>query len=116
MIAVGTALRLRLGPPPPHRSEHAELPHSAPASGSIVEAVPRVRVKDAGRRDPVVRQALHSLPRHAVPLTPAPKRMEPGTGDLEAEAAHAAPVRRDRMIRQVAADDGADPFALYGNR
>jgi hypothetical protein len=114
-IAVGTALRRGLGPPP-HRSEHAELPHSAPASGSIVEAVPRVWVKDTGSRDPVVSQALHSLPCHAAPLTPAPKRMEPVAGDLDAEAAHAAPVRRNRVIREVAANDGADPLALYGDR
>jgi hypothetical protein len=73
-------------------------------------------MKDAGRRDPVVRQALHSPSCHAAPLTSAPKRMKPVAGDLDTEAAHAAPVRGNRVIREVAADDGGDPLALYGDR
>jgi len=113
--AHGEGIGPRPRPVAPRRSEHAELPHSAPASGSIVEAAPRIGVKDTGRRDPVVRQALHSLPRHAAPLTPASKRMEPVAGDLNAEAAHATPVRGDRVIREVTANDCADPLTLHGH-
>jgi len=39
-IAVGTALRSEGSGRPPHRSERALLTHSAPTSGSIVEAFP----------------------------------------------------------------------------
>ena len=45
-IAVGTPVARR----PPHRSERAQLTHSALASGSEAEAVTGMRVRDAGRR------------------------------------------------------------------
>jgi hypothetical protein len=43
-VAVGTALTGG----PPHRSQRAELPHWAPASGANVEAFVGVGVQDAG--------------------------------------------------------------------
>lgn len=48
LVAVGTALTGR----PPHRSERAQLAHSAPVLGSGVEATFRPGMYDAGTRDP----------------------------------------------------------------
>ena len=73
-------------------------------------------MKHPGRRDPVVRQAPHALPCHPGPLTPAPERVERVADDLNAKATHDAPVRGDRMIREVPADDGTKPLALLGQR
>jgi segregation and condensation protein A len=49
-VAVGTGLTAG----PPHRSERAELPHSAPTLSIGVKAIPRPRVADAGSGNPAI--------------------------------------------------------------
>jgi len=70
LIAVGTAL----AGGPPHRSQRAELPHWAPALGRGSKAHLRIRVQDAGWRQPSRDEAVHPLPRQPVPLAAAPQR------------------------------------------
>ena len=77
-IAVGTAL----AGGPPHRSERAELPHSAPTSGSSDKAQLRVRMQDLGRREPSGCEPVHSRPVDPSPLAPAPQRLVPVASHL----------------------------------
>src|SRR5436190_21820807 len=81
LVAVGTAL----AGGPPHRSQRAEFPHWAPASGSSGKACLRVGMQDSGRWEPSGRQAVHPLPVQAVALTAAPERLQPVPGDLSPE-------------------------------
>ena len=71
LMAVGTAL----SGGPPHRSQRAELPHWAPASGTNVEAHLGIGVQDASRGKPSSGEALHPLPGEAVALAAAPERL-----------------------------------------
>src|SRR6266496_5390003 len=80
-VAVGTAL----AGGPPHRSQRAEFPHWAPASGSSGKACLRVGMQDSGRWEPSGRQAVHPFPVQAVALTAAPERLQPVPGDLSPE-------------------------------
>ena len=72
-VAVGTALG-RTNPVtggPPHRSQRAELPHWAPASGGGGEAHLGIRMHDAGGREPAGFQPLHASPGEPVLLAAA---------------------------------------------
>ncbi len=62
---------------PSHRSQHALLTHWAPALGSGVKAVQRLRMKNTNRRKEALQQNFKSLPWHAVALTSSPKRSQP---------------------------------------
>ena len=53
MVAVGMALSGP--PPPPHGSVREELLHTALAAGSVAQTLVRVRMHDAGLRNPAVR-------------------------------------------------------------
>ena len=68
IFAVGTAL----AGGPPHRSQRAELPHWAPASGASVEAHGGVGVHDAGGREPSGGEAVHPRPVQTAALAAAP--------------------------------------------
>jgi hypothetical protein len=72
-VAVGTAL----SGGPPHRSQRAELPHWAPTSGTDAQALLRIRVKDAGRWEPLPGQPIQAGLKPSVPLTSSPNRAEP---------------------------------------
>ena len=78
LIAVGTAL----AGGPPHRSERAELPHSAPTSGAGGKAQFGVGVQDLDRREPSGGEPVHSAPVEACPLAPAPQRLVPVASHL----------------------------------
>jgi hypothetical protein len=67
-VAVGTALSGR----PPHRSERAELPHSAPTSGHGVKPVPRPRMTDSWTRKPALLQSVDLRPQVRVRLAATP--------------------------------------------
>ena len=81
VIAVGTAL----AGGPPHRSQRAELPHWAPASGPGGECGTRVGAHDAGRRQPCRSDPVVPVPSHSVTLAATPKRLEPVPPDLVTE-------------------------------
>src|SRR5256885_9160191 len=72
-IAVGTAL----AGGPPRRSQRAELPHWAPASGTNAKAHVREGMHHAGVRQPPIRQAVHAFPVQAGALATAPQRLVP---------------------------------------
>lgn len=57
---------------PPHRSQHAELPHWAPALGDDAQALLWIRMLDFGVWKPAFHEATHSLPVDSSSLTPTP--------------------------------------------
>ena len=67
-VAVGTAL----AGGPPRRSQRAELPHWAPASGAGVESHARPWMHDPGLGQPPGGEAVHAFPVQAGALTAAP--------------------------------------------
>jgi hypothetical protein len=72
VIAVGTTLRLFVSGRPPHRSERAALPHSAPTLGSISKAVPGIRMKHTRCWKPSSSQPAQSFPSDRRALTTTP--------------------------------------------
>ena len=100
-IAVGTALRPSGSGRPPHRSERAELPHSAPASGSIVEASRGIGVDNTRSREPSHRKPVHAGPGHPASLASTPQGVEPRSDNLGAKAGQ--PRRRSRSRRDCCA-------------
>ena len=58
-VAVGTALSGR----PPHRSQRAELPHWAPASGGDAQALFGIGMQDSQAGEPSRGQPVHALSR-----------------------------------------------------
>ena len=80
-FAVGTAVARR----PPHRSERAELPHSAPASGPKAQALLRVGMHDADRREPASGEPDHALPGDVSLLAAPAEPVLPEAHDLMAE-------------------------------
>ena len=83
-VAVGTALSGR----PPHRSEHALLTHSAPASGSDVEALVGPGMENAGLRNPALRKPTHRFPVGTTTLATARERVLPMSLSLGSERLH----------------------------
>src|SRR6266704_6245722 len=84
VIAVGTAL----AGGPPRRSQRAELPHWAPASGTNAKAHVREGMRHAGGRQPPISQAVNALPVQAGALAAAPQRLVPVPCHLGAERRH----------------------------
>src|SRR5664279_2622877 len=83
-VAVGTAL----ADGPPHRSQRAELPHWAPASGSGGEAHFREGVLHVGGWYPSFRETVHPFPGHPRALAAAPQRLEPVPRHVVPEGRH----------------------------
>src|SRR5664279_2694871 len=102
-VAVGTAL----ADGPPHRSQRAELPHWAPASGSGGEGDARVGAHDAGRRQPRRSDPVVPIPSHSVPLAATPKRLEPVPPDLLTESRGRVDVAWHGVVVQVPAREWA---------
>jgi hypothetical protein len=66
VFAVGTPVTRR----PPHRSQRAALPHWAPALGPHAKTLVRIRMTDAGYREPCMHVAAHARPADVAFLTP----------------------------------------------
>src|SRR5664279_2418544 len=111
LIAVGTA---RAGGPP-HRSQRAELPHGAPASGSGGEGDARVGAHDAGRRQPCRSDPVVPGPSHSVPLAATPKRLKPVPPDLVTEGRGRVDVAWHGVVVQVTPHYTRQPASLLGN-
>src|SRR6478752_5300106 len=111
VIAVGTAL----AGGPPHRSQRAELPHWAPASGSGGEGDARVGAHDAGRRQPCRSDPVVPVPSHSVTLAAAPKRLEPVSPDLVTEGRGRVDVAWHGVVVQVTPHYTRQPASLFGN-
>src|SRR3954468_12562418 len=99
---------------PPHRSERAELPHSASTSGSIVKAVPWIGMDHTRVRKPVLAQTVHPFPNRSRALAASPEGVPPGAKDLGAESAEATHVGGHSVIREVAAHHRLDSLSLRG--
>src|ERR1019366_3469958 len=97
---------------PPHRSRRAVLPHRAPTSSVGAKAVERPWMLDSGRRQPAIRDVRHPSPIESMPLAPLAELAAPGADDLRADAVYGVAVGRDRVIREVSADDRAKPSTL----
>src|SRR5664279_5390002 len=111
LIAVGTAL----AGGPPHRSQRAELPHWAPASGSGGEGDTRVGAHDAGRRQPCRSDPVVPGPSHSVTLAATPKRLKPVPPDLVTEGRGRVDVAWHGVVVQVTPQYPRQPASLLGN-
>ena len=109
-IAVGTAL----AGGPPRRSQRAELPHWAPASGSGIEALARPGMDDANGREPPGLQTVHALPVEATALAAATKRLEPVPDHLRPERPHGMKVARHGVVVGMASHHACEPPSLFG--
>ena len=87
---------------PPHRSQRAELPHWAPASGSGSEALRREGMHHAGWWEPPVRETVHPAPGQPGPLAAAPKPMHQCRVTWDRKTATASVVARARRSRRSA--------------
>src|ERR1044071_10196118 len=70
---------------------------------------------DPGRRKPPVRESRHPPPVEAMPLAALAQVPAPVTDDFRAEAGHDLAVGRYREVREVPADDTAEPSPLLRN-
>ena len=70
---------------PLHRSVHAELPHTALASGRDDQTLVRIGMADMKARKPVRYHSLHSTPAQLMALTAAAQRAMPQSANLGAE-------------------------------
>src|SRR6266852_714214 len=112
LIAVGTAL----AGGPPRRSQRAELPHWAPASGTNAKAHVREGMRHAGGRQPPIRQAVHALPVQAGALAAAPQRLVPVPCHLGAERRHRLAVAGHGVVSAVPSHHAAQPPPLLRDR
>ena len=85
---------------PLHRSVHAELPHTALASGRDDQTLVRVRVADAWGWQPVRDDRVHASPAQVLGLTAAAQRAMPQPAHLQPE--HASARARCRARRSSA--------------
>src|SRR5215467_10622143 len=76
----------------------------------------RHRVKDTRFWEPLVNKAIHPDPVEISSLTAATEYHSPPSDDLVPEHLERSKVRRHGVVVEVAADDGPQPFALFGNR
>ena len=101
---------------PPHRTVRAGFPHTAPTLVFDGEAVARPGMKDARSGEPVVRQSLHPLKRHPVPLAASPERSSPKVTDVVAEGLQCPKIRRHRVVVEETGDDLRQPSPLFRDR
>src|SRR5271168_867137 len=73
-------------------------------------------MKDARSREPVVRQFLHPLNRHPVPLAASPERASPEVADVVAEGLQCPKIRRNRVVVEESRDNLRQPSPLFGDR
>ncbi len=98
---------------PSHRSQHALLTHWAPALGSGVKAVQRLRMKNTNRRKEALQQNFKSLPRHTVALASSPKRSQPIPLYMLEEIIQTWPIAGHRIIVQVPLQDSFQPLSCF---
>jgi hypothetical protein len=108
-VAVGTAL----AGGPPHRSQRAELPHWAPASGSGCEAHVRV-----GMHRPDFRKPSSCVPVHPFPVDPSalaspPQRPMPVPSHLIPESRYRIRVARYGVVGHVPLQHLSQPSPLH---
>src|SRR5580704_6343646 len=98
-VAVG----IRIAPYPPHGSVRADFPHTALASGNDAQAALRIRVADAGRRQPVADEPFHTFPRDASSLTPVCEHAVPEPAHGETKVSEGVPITRDAEVTDMPA-------------
>src|SRR6266566_76197 len=94
---------------PPHRPERAGLPHSVLTLGTNGKALGRVGVKDAGWRQPLLGQPIHSLPGRVVRLAATAERLEPVPRDLIVELLDGFEVAGHGVVRVVPSHHPSQP-------
>src|SRR6516225_3333250 len=99
---------------PLHRSVHAELPHTALALGRDDQTLVRVRVADAWDGQPMLYQAMHSLPAQVMALTATAQRAMPQSTNLEAECAQPRAVVGHAEVPAMTGQHRAQVRALLG--
>ena len=98
---------------PLHRSGRAGLPHPALASGDDAKAAQRIRMTDAGRRQPAGNEPPHPVPEYATGLTPSRQRTMPEPADLEPKSVERRLVHGHAVVPDVSTDHRAQPRAYY---
>ena len=96
---------------PLHRSGRAAFPHPALASGDDAKAAQRVRMTDAGRRQPASDKSPHAVPEDATGLTAPGQRALPELADLKPEPVERGLVHRHPVVPDVPPDHRAQPRA-----
>ena len=97
---------------PLNRSVHAELPHTALASGRDDQTLVRVRVADVGHGQPMRHQAIHAAPSQTTALAAAAQRAMPQPGDLMAECPQPRAVARHAEVPAMPSDHRPQVLAL----
>ena len=110
-VGVETPVALR----PLRRSQRADCPHWALASGPNAEAPERIGVKKARRGQSALTEPLHPSPGGAPPLAAPGQNPVPETLHLTTERERPS-VHRHPVILQVAENDRAQPRAHHRNR
>ncbi len=96
----------------PHRSQRAELPHWAPASGVGVKAHTGPGMRDAGGRQPSSGEAVHPVPADPRALAAAPQRLEPVSDRLVAEGPDRFAVAGHGVVGEVPSHHACQPAPL----
>ncbi len=101
---------------PLHGSQRALLTHWALASGDNAKSSQGIRMTDTGRRNPVIDQALHSLPRHIGFLAASPKRPPPEPGHAKTEQRQRRAVHRHAIVLAMPPNHRRQPLAHFRDR
>ena len=100
---------------PLHRSVRAELPHTAPASGSDDQTLAWIGVAYFGMGKPMLYQSVHAFPRDGA-LAATAQRASPQSGHFTLESHEALPVIGHAKVSSMSCHHGFEVFPLFRNR